>query len=116
MFESFKSFASAGKDSIISSLVKKLANHRLSDKYPGTTVEDFTLDSQNKTISATLQMPEFDTPLTIKATGYQITEHNGKHFLEIDTIEKSQPWENSYIDGKRYKIPPEVVKVAALVL
>ena len=38
------------------------------------------------------------------------------HFLKIEELVKSQEWGNSYIDGKRYRIPPEVIKVAEAIL
>ena len=45
----------------------------------------------------------------MQVLNYKITKKNEHHFLEVEELVKSQDWGNDYIDGKRYKIPPEAV-------
>ena len=116
MFDNLKSMAQKGKDSLVSKVVKKIINHKLSNKVPDAKLKILEIDSQNKNITATIFLPELGKALKIEALGYKITTKNDKHFLEIDDIVKSQEWENHYIDGKRYKIPPEIVQVAEIIL
>jgi len=116
MFENLKAMASSSKDSMVSIAIKGIVNHKLSDKAPDAKLEALEIDSRNKNIVATVALPELDAPLTIKALHYKITSKNDKHFLEVEEIEKSQEWANHYIDGKRYKIPPEIIKVAEFIL
>lgn len=114
MFLNLKSIATSGKDTTISFAVKQVIN--LKAKKAGAFVKTFHIDSKHKNIQATILLDNDKEPLTLKALDYSITEKNEKHFLEVSEIEKSREWENSYIDGKRYKIPPEILKVAEFIL
>ncbi len=116
MFENLRSMVTGGKDSAASKVVKGIINYKLADKVPGARLETLELNSQEKNLTATVILPELDEALTIEALNYKITTKNGKHFLEVDDIRKSQEWKNHYVDGKRYKIPPEIVKAAELIL
>jgi hypothetical protein len=104
----------SGKDTAISFTIRQIIN--LKAKKLGAHIKDFHIDSQHKHITATVLLVNDAEPLTLKALGYKITEKNAKHFLEVSEIVKSREWENSYIDGKRYKIPPEILKAAELIL
>ena len=114
MFSKFKSAALSGKDSILSTSVKKLVNLKAGKMH--IVVDTLHIDSQNKSISVSLDLNDGMPLLQINAYGYRITEKNEKFFLEVNTLQKSREWENSYIDGKRYKIPPEIVKVVKTLL
>ncbi len=114
MFSSLKSIAGTGKDTAVSFAIKKIIN--IKAKKLGAYVEELTINSGDKYIVATVLLEGEKDPLTIKASRYTITTKNGKHFLEVAEILKSREWDNSYIDGKRYKIPPEVLKAAEFIL
>lgn len=114
MFSNLKSIVTSGKDTAISFAIRQIIN--LKAKKVGVYVEDFHIDSKHKYIMATVLLDNEEEPLILKALDYSITEKNEKHFLEVAKIEKSREWENSYIDGKRYKIPPEILKVAEFIL
>ncbi len=114
MFSSLKSIAASGKDTAVSFTIRKIIN--IKAKKVGAYVREFTINSSDKYIIATVFLEGEKDPLTIKASKYMITTKNGKHFLEVEEIEKSREWHNSYIDGKRYKIPPEVLKAAEFIL
>jgi hypothetical protein len=116
MFENLKSLATEGKDSLVAMAVKKIVNMKLSSKYPDAHIEELSIDSKDKNITATITIPELDEPFTIQALNYKITEKNDHYFLEVEELVKSQDWGNDYTDGKRYKIPPEVVSVAKVIL
>jgi len=116
MFENLKNLASQGKDSIVSLAVKKIVNMKLSSKNPEAHLDELIIDSKDKNITAVITIPELDEPMRIKALNYCITEQNNHHFLEVEELVKSQNWGNHYIDGKRYKIPPEAVKAAQIIL
>lgn len=114
MFSNLKSIASSGKDTAISFTIQKIIKIKAGKL--GAHVKEFTINSKEKYIIATVFLEGEKDPLTIKASRYTITTKNGKHFLEVDEIQKSREWDNSYIDGKRYKIPPEILKVAEFIL
>ena len=114
MFSNLKSIAGSGKDTAVSFAIKKIIN--IKAKKVGAHVKEFTINSRDKYIVATVFLEEDEEPLTIKASGYIITTKNGKHFFEVDELHKSREWDNDYIDGKRYKIPPEILKAAQLIL
>ena len=114
MFSSLKSIAGTGKDMAASFAIKKIIN--IKAKKTGAHVEAFHINSKDKHIVATLFLEGEKEPLTIEASNYFITSKNEKHFLEVEEIHKSREWHNSYIDGKRYKIPPEVLKAAEFIL
>jgi hypothetical protein len=113
LFSNIKTIIHAKKDATVSFTIEKIINIKTKDL--GVKVTDFSIDSQNKNMTGTLHQKD-EKPLTITAINYCITTKNGKHFLEVEKIEKSHAWENSYIDGKRYKIPPEVLKIVEFVL
>jgi len=114
LFSSLRSIAGTGKDTAVSFAIRKIIN--IKAKKVGAYVEEFAINSRDKYITATLVLEGEEAPLTLKASNYKITSKNEKHFLEVAEIEKSREWENSYIDGKRYKIPPEVLKAAEFIL
>lgn len=114
MFSSLRSITGTGKDVAVSFGIKKIIN--IKAKKLGAYVKEFTINSRDKYIIATVFLEGAQDPLTIKASRYTITTKNGKHFLEVDEVQKSREWNNNYIDGKRYKIPPEVLKAAELIL
>ena len=114
MFSNIKSIVGTGKDTAVSFAIRKIIN--IKAKKVGAYVEEFAINSRDKYIIATVLLDGEKDPLTIKASSYTITTKNGKHFLEVDEIQKSREWDNSYIDGKRYKIPPEVLKAAEFIL
>ena len=118
MFKNLKSFAVSGKDSVVAMAVKGIVNHKLAQKKEanGTKLEALDIDSVKKNITVTLTLPELSEPLTIEVRNYRITADKKNHFLEVEELIKSQEWGNHYIDGKRYKIPSEVVKVAEAIL
>ena len=116
MFENLKSLAREGKDNLVAMAVKKIVNMKLSTKNPDAHLNELSINSKDKNITATITIPELDEPFTIQALNYKITEQNDHHFLEVEELVKSQDWGNQYIDGKRYKIPPEAVKVAQTIL
>ena len=116
MFNNLKSLINDGKDSVVSLAVKNIVNIKLNSKNPDAHVDALEIDSKDKNITATLTIPGFDEPFTIQALNYKITEKNDHHFLEVEELVKSQEWDNEYIDGKRYKIPPEAVKIAQAIL
>ncbi len=114
MLSNIKSMAVAGKDTAVSFAIKNIIN--IKAKKVGAHVQEFSINSRDKHIIATVFLEDEQDPLTIKASRYTITTKNGKHFLEVDEIQKSREWDNSYIDGKRYKIPPEILKAAEFIL
>lgn len=114
MFSSLKSMAGTGKDVAASFAIKKIIN--IKAKKAGAYVEAFSINSKDKCITATFFLEDEEESLTIKASNYIITTKNEKHFLEVEEIQKSREWQNNYIDGKRYKIPPEVLKAAEFIL
>ncbi len=116
MFSNLKSLINDGKDSVVSLAVKNIINIKLNSKNPDAHIDTLEIDSKEKNITATLTIPELDEPFTIQALNYKITEKNDHHFLEVEELVKSQDWGNDYIDGKRYKIPPEAVSVAKVIL
>ena len=116
MFENLKSLATEGKDNLVTLAVKKIVNMKLKTKNPDAHLDALSINSKDKNITATITIPGLDEPFTIEAVNYKITAHNGHHFLEVEKLVKSQDWGNDYIDGKRYKIPPEAVKVAEIIL
>ena len=116
MFENLKSLATEGKDNLVAMGVKKIVNMKLHIKKPDAHLDELTINSQDKNIIATITIPELDVPFTIQALNYKITEQNDHHFLQVEELVKSHDWGNHYIDGKRYKIPPEVVKVVQAIL
>jgi len=116
LFEKLKSSAHGSKDRLTAMTIKKIVNNRLKKRVPGARLEKLVIDSQKKNIRVTLTLPELPEPITIRALSYSITEKNGHHFLEVKEIQKSQDWSNHYIDGKRYKIPPRILKVAEAIL
>ncbi|MCF6243657.1 MAG: hypothetical protein L3J43_01315 [Sulfurovum sp.] len=114
MFEHLKSMVTEGKDKTVSYAIKKII--RFKTEKLGVIIQDFSIDSIHKTMEITVLLHEEDTPLNLKAIDYHITTKNEKHFLEVKEIQKSREWKNPYIDGKRYKIPPEILKVSELIL
>lgn len=114
MFSNIKSIAGTGKDTAVSFAIKKIIN--IKAKKLGAYVKEFSINSRDKHIIATVFLESEQDPLTIKASRYTITTKNGKHFLEVDEIQKSREWDNSYIDGKRYKLLPEILKIAEFIL
>ena len=116
MFKKLKLLANDGKDSVVALAVKKIINIKLRTKNPDAHLDALTINSKEKYISATITIPELNGPFTIKAVNYKITEQNGNHFLEVESLIKSQDWGNSYTDEKRYKIPHEAVKSAQIIL
>ena len=118
MFGNLRSLAISGKDNVVSMAIKGIVNHKLSQKKEakGAKLDALDIDSEKKNISVTLTLPELSEPLTMEIKNYKITADKKNHFLEVEEIIKSQEWGNHYIDGKRYKIPPEVVKVAEAIL
>ena len=114
MFSNIKSIARSKKDSLVSYTILKIINVKAKQK--NAEVHDFILDSEKREITVTFTEKNHPDPITLKASGYRITTKNGNHFLEVDKVEKSHMWDNSYIDGKRYKIPPEILKIAEWVL
>ena len=116
MFENLKSLATEGKDNFVAMAVKKIINIKLSTKNPDAYLDELTINSKVKNITVTITLPELDEPFTLQAINYKIIEQQGHHFLEVEELVKSQDWGNHYIDGKRYKIPPEAVKVVQAIL
>ena len=116
IFKNLKSIAKRGKDNVVALTVKHLVNHKLAEKAPGVLLQTLEIDSIGKKFTATFSLPEMNKPITIEALGYKITSKNEKHFLEVDEIIKSQEWSNHYIDGKRYKIPSEIVNAVEFIL
>lgn len=118
MFENLKSLAVSGKDNVVAMAIKGIVNHKLTQKKEanGAKLDALAIDSVKKNITVTLTLAELSAPLTIEVKNYKITADKKNHFLEVDELIKSQEWGNHYIDGKRYKIPPEVVKVAEVIL
>lgn len=114
MFSNLKSMVGSGKDATASFAIKQIVN--LKAKKTGASVEALHINSKEKYIVVTLLLKGETEPLTIKARNYAITTKNDNYFLEVEVLEKSRPWENKYIDGKRYKIPPEVLKAAEFIL
>lgn len=114
MFSSLKSTTNSGKDAAVAFTVKKLIN--IKAKKLGVHIEELVINSSDKYIITTFFLKNDEAPLTIKVLNYAITTKNGKHFLEVEELQKSREWNNSYVDRKRYKIPPEVVKAAELIL
>lgn len=114
MFSNLKSAASTTKDTVASFAIRKIIN--IKAKKVGAHVKEFTINSIDKYIVAIIVLEGGEDPLTITVSGYTITTKNGKHFLEVDKIQKSREWDNSYLDGKRYKIPPEILKAAQFIL
>ena len=114
LLSSLKSIATSGKDTTVSFAIRKIIN--IKAKKVGAYVKEFTINSRDKYIIATVFLEGEKDPLTIKASRYTITTKNEKHFLEVDEIQKSHEWDNSYIDGKHYKISPEVLKAAQFIL
>jgi hypothetical protein len=102
------------KDKTMAFAIKQFVNYKMKEQ--GIKVEDFNIDSINKNLEITVYLPEIQDLLTLKANNYEITTKNGKYFLEVEEIEKSKQWNNHYIDGKRYKIPNEVLKIIEFVL
>ena len=114
MFSNIKSIAQSKKDAIASYAILKIINLKAKQKM--AEIQAFILDSQKKEITVTFTEENDTEPITLKASGYQITTKNGSHFLEVEDIQKSHEWHNSYIDGKRYKIPPEILKAVEFIL
>lgn len=118
MFTNLKSLAISGKDTVLALAIKGIVNHKLMQKKEanGAKLDTLTIDSQDKNITLTLTLPELSEPLNIEVKNYKITSNKKNYFLEVEELIKSQEWGNHYIDGKRYKIPTEVVKVAEAIL
>jgi len=114
MLSNLKSIVTSSKDVAISFAIKQIVN--IKARKFGAHVETFHIDSTQKNIMATILLEKEKEPLTLKALNYHIISKNEKHFLEVSEIQKSREWENSYIDGKRYKIPPEILKAADFIL
>jgi len=110
---SLKSKIISSKDATVSSAIQNIINFRLKSK--NIYIKKFSIDTQNKTIQGIIIF-EKEEPLEIKVYDYHITTKNNKYFLEVSRVEKSRDWDNSYIDGKRYKIPSELLRVIDFIL
>ncbi len=116
MFDKINNLVLGSKDAVIATTVKPIVNLILNQRRPGSKILSLDIDSKNKNVKFTVQTPELEEPITMEYRGYKIVRQNGKYFAEVDEVIKSRPWENSYIDGKRYKIPPEIVKAVEVLL
>ena len=116
MFSNLQSLINDGKDSLVSLAVKNIVKIKLNSKNLDIHIHTLEINSKEKSITATLTIPELNEPFTIQALNYKITKKNEHHFVEVEKLVKSQDWGNNYIDGKRYKIPPEVVNVTKAIL
>ena len=52
MFENLKALATEGKDSLVAMAVKKIVNMKLSTKNPDAHLDDLTINSKDKNITA----------------------------------------------------------------
>jgi len=113
VFKKMKSKLISTKDSTISFAIEQIINAKLKSK--DTKVEKFFINTQEKIIEGNILLPKSDS-IYIKAIDYKITVKNGKYFLEVEKLHKSKEFNNSYLDGKRYKIPQEILKIVEFIL
>lgn len=118
MLENIKTKAIVKKDSLVAAAIRGIVNRILSQSSQRHDVklESLRIDSIKKNITATIALPELSQPLTIEAADYSIVSEGDRHFLVVKELLKSQEWTNAYLDKKRYKIPPEIVKASAVLL
>jgi hypothetical protein len=105
------------KDTLLSGAIKATINSHI--KEYGTMLK-FNLDSDNKSIDMEVMLDGEVEPLTIHVDRYELITEGDHSSLSIHGVHTSRKWINvlagSYLDGKRFDIPAQYVKMLETVI
>ena len=105
------------KDNALSKGLKTAINYKI--KAFGE-IHTLKIDSQQKAIEVTLHLEGEERPLQATINRYELKEEGGKHYLVAHDIVTSKIWlttvANSYLHGRKFKIPAEYVKFLKVVV
>jgi len=80
----------------------------------------FNLDSTQKSIEVEVMLDGEHEPLKVHIGKYEMTQTDGKHFIQIYGVTTSRAWINtiasSYLEGKAFEIPAEYAKMLKMVV
>ena len=106
------------KDKTVSKTLMVALNNFLIKDYG--KVLDLSINSKDKSVELTLDLDGESQPLNVKIVKYEVLEKSGESFIKINEIETSREWINrvasSYINGKKFKVPAEFVKILNMII
>lgn len=79
------------KDRLVSVGAKAVLNHKIAKFGECTSLQ---LDSDTKTVRATLSLLEESQPLQVDIDGYVLYERNGMGYLRVESFHVSKAWLN----------------------
>ena len=77
------------------------------------TLQDFKIDSQNRTIEVVF-LPQGETdPITLRIDNYTLEDRGGEKFIQATACSCSRPWMNNllkdFVQGRQIEVPPWAV-------
>ena len=105
------------KDAALSRAFRALVNARIGEY--GEMLK-LTVDSEHKRIEAEVMLEGESSPITVTVQRYELFEKDGKYFLSVEGIRTSRAWIDtlalSYLEGRRFEIPPTYAKILKTVV
>lgn len=81
---------------------------------------NFKLDSKSKSISFSIHPKGEEDPIDFKVDKYNLTNENGKFFIEVSDISTNREWMNiaigNFMPKGKFPIPAEYEKLIRLVM
>ncbi len=104
-----------GKDSALSSAIRKLAEKYISRFGHILSVE---IDSSTRTLIAQVLLKGEPDPIVFKVIGFEIIQQGKTHLVILRSVSASRHWMDTlakdYLQGRAFKIPAPVAKAISL--
>lgn len=104
--KSTRGWIGGAKDKLVSAGAKVAINHEISAFGQCT---DLHIDTDAKTVQATLTLKEESLPMLVDVGGYTLYERNGKGYLRVESMKISKAWLNelaqSLLVGVEVRLP-----------
>ncbi len=98
---------SAAKDLMTSKAAQAYANKFVA---PYGRVEELSIDSKRGRVETVVRLNGEVSPIGVTIERYQITEANGKKFLEVLDSSATRPWLQAvmrdHLHGRKIELPP----------
>lgn len=108
-------FLSSSKDRIVENLAQDVLNRSALQPYGRLAV--LTLNSQEKTIDATVELKGEREPVNIRFQDYELIQEDGVSYLVVRRVATSREWltalANDFAVGRKFRLPAEAASLIA---
>lgn len=108
-------FLSDSKDRLMENMAQALLNRSVLQPYGQLTA--LKLNSQEKSIEATVALKGEREPVSLRLEDYELVQENGVAYLVVQRVTTSREWltvlAQDFAVGRRFKLPPEAASVMA---